>query len=337
MEIIGNMDEREAREAAERALGASLAKAHDKAILLLLSGGSAFDILSGIASAQLGPRVTIGMLDERFDPSPAVNNFLQFQKTDFYRKAREKDVRFIESVPRDGESLADFAGRMEMAWREWREKNTDGRVIITQGIGPDGHTAGVMPFPEDAGLFAELFRDEERWVRGDDAGAKNQYPQRATATLSFLKTHVYTAIVYMVGEAKQSALERVLSDKGALAETPARIAREMRNALICTDLNDQDKTSRKKALIPTTIVIFGITGDLAKRKLIPALWHLFVKGYLPDTFSIIGFSRREWSDDALRAYVEDILKENMIGSSPEARADFLTALPGFRFHRITPQ
>ncbi|MCI0566543.1 glucose-6-phosphate dehydrogenase (NADP(+)), partial [bacterium] len=68
-------------------------------------------------------------------------------------------------------------------------------------------------------------------------------------------------------------------------------------------------TTAKKALTPTTIVIFGITGDLAKRKLIPALWHLFAKGYLPDEFSIVGFARREWTDEELRAYVEEILKE----------------------------
>lgn len=85
----------------------------------------------------------------------------------------------------------------------------------------------------------------------------------------------------------------------------------------------QKKTSGKKALIPTTIVIFGITGDLAKRKLIPALWRLFIKGYLPDTFSIVGFSRRELSDEALRSYVEEILKEKIADENDGMKADFL--------------
>ena len=42
---------------------------------------------------------------------------------------------------------------------------------------------------------------------------------------------------------------------------------------------------------------FGIAGDLAKRKLIPALWHLFISGNLPEKFSIVGFARRDWSND----------------------------------------
>lgn len=65
----------------------------------------------------------------------------------------------------------------------------------------------------------------------------------------------------------------------------------------------------KKELAPVSIVIFGVAGDLAKRKLIPALWHLFISGNLPSKFSIIGFARKEWTDEGLRKHAEDILKE----------------------------
>jgi len=85
------------------------------------------------------------------------------------------------------------------------------------------------------------------------------------------------------------------------------------------------QNSGKKMFEPTTIVIFGITGDLAKRKLIPALWRLFVKGYLPDEFSIIGFARREWSDDELRVYVKDIIAGSGSDTS-EGLADFLARI-----------
>ncbi|MEK7142293.1 MAG: glucose-6-phosphate dehydrogenase [Patescibacteria group bacterium] len=64
-----------------------------------------------------------------------------------------------------------------------------------------------------------------------------------------------------------------------------------------------------KTNLPISIVIFGIAGDLAKRKLIPALWHLFISGNLPEKFSIVGFARRDWSNDDLKKYVADILKE----------------------------
>jgi glucose-6-phosphate 1-dehydrogenase len=50
---------------------------------------------------------------------------------------------------------------------------------------------------------------------------------------------------------------------------------------------------------PYVYVLFGATGDLAKRKLLPGLYHLFVAGLLPEKFRIIGTSPRqfEWSDD----------------------------------------
>jgi glucose-6-phosphate 1-dehydrogenase len=51
---------------------------------------------------------------------------------------------------------------------------------------------------------------------------------------------------------------------------------------------------------PTTLVIFGATGDLARRKLLPALYNLAHEGALPERFNMIGVSRREQSDDDFR-------------------------------------
>jgi len=62
--------------------------------------------------------------------------------------------------------------------------------------------------------------------------------------------------------------------------------------------------------MPTLFFIFGITGDLARTKLLPALAHLYEEGLLPDTFSIVGFGRREWDDTRLREYVKEVLKDN---------------------------
>lgn len=50
----------------------------------------------------------------------------------------------------------------------------------------------------------------------------------------------------------------------------------------------------------TSILIFGISGDLAQRKLIPALFNLFQKGRLKNDFQIYGLAGRDWSDDDLR-------------------------------------
>ncbi len=57
-----------------------------------------------------------------------------------------------------------------------------------------------------------------------------------------------------------------------------------------------------------TIVIFGVTGDLTRKKLVPALYSLFSHGYITN-FKVIGFARRDWSDDYLRE-----IADNAIGS-----------------------
>ena len=55
--------------------------------------------------------------------------------------------------------------------------------------------------------------------------------------------------------------------------------------------------------MPTVFVIFGITGDLANRKIIPALLALHVKTLLPVRFAILGFSRKSFTDDEFRSYL----------------------------------
>lgn len=57
----------------------------------------------------------------------------------------------------------------------------------------------------------------------------------------------------------------------------------------------------RKAVEPCSIVIFGASGDLTARKLIPALFHLFLEKQLPRPFQIIGFARREKTNEQFRA------------------------------------
>src|ERR1700733_1860745 len=51
---------------------------------------------------------------------------------------------------------------------------------------------------------------------------------------------------------------------------------------------------------PTALVIFGATGDLAHRKLLPALYNLAHEGGLPERFELIGVARREKTNDEFR-------------------------------------
>ncbi|MEI6892363.1 MAG: glucose-6-phosphate dehydrogenase [Pontiella sp.] len=60
---------------------------------------------------------------------------------------------------------------------------------------------------------------------------------------------------------------------------------------------------------PVTIVIFGATGDLTHRKLIPALYVAYAQGLLPEQFTIVGFARRDYTDESFRAMMADSIRE----------------------------
>ena len=72
---------------------------------------------------------------------------------------------------------------------------------------------------------------------------------------------------------------------------------------------------------PCSLVIFGATGDLTKRKLMPSLAGLHSDGLLPTNFSVIGFARRDKSDEDFRADMRDgIEKHGREGSQESLRA-----------------
>jgi glucose-6-phosphate 1-dehydrogenase len=56
---------------------------------------------------------------------------------------------------------------------------------------------------------------------------------------------------------------------------------------------------------PTVVVIFGGSGDLAHRKLIPALYNLFLDRWLPQQFAVVGLDRYENNDDGYRQHLRD--------------------------------
>lgn len=55
---------------------------------------------------------------------------------------------------------------------------------------------------------------------------------------------------------------------------------------------------------PLSVVIVGASGDLARKKILPALFALFSQGYLPEPFSVIGFARTQWNDESFRRAIE---------------------------------
>src|SRR3984957_4789606 len=61
---------------------------------------------------------------------------------------------------------------------------------------------------------------------------------------------------------------------------------------------------------PCVLVIFGVTGDLARKKLMPAISDLATRGLLPPGFSLVGFARRDWADEDFAQVTYQAVKEH---------------------------
>ncbi|NDJ62606.1 MAG: glucose-6-phosphate dehydrogenase [Chloroflexi bacterium] len=68
----------------------------------------------------------------------------------------------------------------------------------------------------------------------------------------------------------------------------------------------------------TSIVIFGASGDLTHRKLIPALFNLFIKQRLPENIQIVGFARRPYDHEQFRGLLRESLEKAAKGAFAEA-------------------
>ena len=74
----------------------------------------------------------------------------------------------------------------------------------------------------------------------------------------------------------------------------------------------RDKRDKRMPRIagPCSVVIFGVTGDLSRKKLMPAIYDLANRGLLPPSFSLVGFARRDWADQDFGEIVYDAVKEH---------------------------
>ena len=112
---------------------------------VLVSGGSATDILRYVPP----PSCPVGLVDERVTNTPA---------------------------DRNAEKIKEIWTGISFVPFEAYEKYAKYRMVITQGIGPDGHTAGIMAdAPEDHGKWVLQYRTD-----------KNKFPERITVTDTFL-------------------------------------------------------------------------------------------------------------------------------------------------------
>jgi glucose-6-phosphate 1-dehydrogenase len=91
------------------------------------------------------------------------------------------------------------------------------------------------------------------------------------------------------------------------------------------------KRSPERTPEPTVVVIFGASGDLTKRKLLPALFHLEQAGLLPEKFAVVGVARRPLQDEFAKDMQEGITKYGGAESGDEKLAPFMKKV---RYHAM---
>ena len=69
------------------------------------------------------------------------------------------------------------------------------------------------------------------------------------------------------------------------------------------------ETMFKRIEAPVLMVVFGASGDLTKRKLLPALYNLYHQGFLGEQFCFLGYARTENDDDGFRQQAEESVRE----------------------------
>ncbi len=72
---------------------------------------------------------------------------------------------------------------------------------------------------------------------------------------------------------------------------------------------------QERVIPPQCLVIFGASGDLTHRKLVPALFELFLQRRLPSEFAVLGCARRPWSDEFFRERMAESLQEKIKDNS----------------------
>src|SRR6476660_8940331 len=94
-------------------------------------------------------------------------------------------------------------------------------------------------------------------------------------------------------------------------------------------LRDERNKRLPRIAGPCALVIFGVTGDLARKKLMPAIYDLANRGLLPPGFSLVGFARRDWAAQDFGQVVHDAVTQH--ARTPFSEDVWCNLSEGFRF------
>ncbi|MFM6963694.1 MAG: glucose-6-phosphate dehydrogenase, partial [Micrococcales bacterium] len=74
-------------------------------------------------------------------------------------------------------------------------------------------------------------------------------------------------------------------------------------------LRDPDDRRLNRIAGPSSLIIFGVTGDLSRKKLMPAVYDLANRGLLPPGFALVGFARRDWAHQDFGKIVKEAVQQ----------------------------
>ncbi|KAK1442406.1 glucose-6-phosphate dehydrogenase [Babesia gibsoni] len=207
--------------------------------------------------------------------------------------------------------------------------------LITLGIGDDFHIAGLFPeYLSTLDPIAVTNCKERVMISYTETAVVHE---RITLTLPFL-TSAKSKLFLLKGERKKRIWNTMLQYRHV---DPVRFpATQIFTRPGCIAVLDSSSIRRIRRKVPLessdclTFILFGSTGDLARRKLYPALFHLFYLGFLPAKFKILAVSRSHQDfDDFFDSISKDIfssINTTIFLSEAAARFDFPTVIAEFK-------
>jgi 6-phosphogluconolactonase len=202
-------------------------------ILLLLSGGSALEVIQKLPVLGDMRHITVTVLDERFDPSGACGNFARIAETEWFALAQASGMQALETTTHTEDTRASVAKRFEEGLATWQHAYPQGIRIALFGMGGDGHTAGIFP-DDDQHQFDDRFNGQ-RMVADYYAPQAVCVQERITTTCTFLRTIDY-GFAYVCGVEKRPLLQRLVNDQSWLLHRfPALIWKDVAAMQVVTD------------------------------------------------------------------------------------------------------
>lgn len=203
-------------------------------VLLLLSGGSALEVVDRLAVLDRMDRITVSMMDERFDPTGECGNFSRLSRTVWFGRAMAAGMQAIPTETLEGDTPESLAERFEQAIVSWLSAHPQGKIVALFGMGDDGHTAGIFP-DDDSARFEDRF-EESSLVLAYHVENAACSKDRITVTFTLMRK-IDHGFAYVCGEGKRPALERLRGDIHELTNRlPAALWKELRDMTVMTDV-----------------------------------------------------------------------------------------------------